>query len=74
MVLIIVSLLTIILIPTIEYSNIAAVIMTLLGAKQIKTISKEEVRCGFWLGAALFGGFALQIIGLQYTTPSKMLF
>lgn len=53
---------------------IAAVIMTLLGAKQIKTISKEEVRCGFWLGAALFGGFALQIIGLQYTTPSKNAF
>lgn len=53
---------------------IAAVIMTLLGAKQIKTVSKEEVRCGFWLGAALFGGFALQIIGLQYTTPSKNAF
>lgn len=53
---------------------IAAVIMTLLGAKQIKTISKEEICCGFWLGAALFGGFALQIIGLQYTTPSKNAF
>lgn len=53
---------------------IAAVIMTLLGRKQIKTITKEEVKCGFWLGAALFGGFALQIIGLQYTTPSKNAF
>ena len=53
---------------------IAAVIMTLLGIKQIKTITKEEVKCGFWLGAALFGGFALQIIGLQYTTPSKNAF
>lgn len=53
---------------------IAAVIMTLLGAKQIRTISKEEVRCGVRLGAALFGGFALQIIGLQYTTPSKNAF
>lgn len=53
---------------------IAAVLMTLLGAKQIRTISKEEVRCGFWLGAALFGGFALQIIALQYTTPSKNAF
>lgn len=53
---------------------IAAVIMTLLGVKQIRTISKEEVRCGFWLGTALFGGFALQIIGLQYTTPSKNAF
>lgn len=53
---------------------IAAVLMTLLGIKQIKTISKEEIRCGFWLGAALFGGFALQIIALQYTTPSKNAF
>lgn len=53
---------------------IAAVLMTLLGAKQIKKISKEEIRCGFWLGAALFGGFALQIVALQYTTPSKNAF
>ena len=44
---------------------IAAVLMTLFGIKQIKTISREEIRCGFWLGAALFGGFALQIIALQ---------
>lgn len=53
---------------------IAAVLMTLLGIKQIKTISRGEIRCGFWLGAALFGGFALQIIALQYTTPSKNAF
>lgn len=53
---------------------IAAVIMTALGRKQIKSITKEEIKCGFWLGAALFGGFALQIIGLQYTTPSKNAF
>lgn len=53
---------------------IAAVIMTLLGAKQIRTITREEARCGFRLGAALFGGFALQIIALQYTTPSKNAF
>ena len=53
---------------------IAAVLMTLFGIKQIKTISREEIRCGFWLGAALFGGFALQIIALQYTTPSKNAF
>ena len=53
---------------------IAAVLMTILGIKQIKTISREEARCGFWLGAALFGGFALQIIALQYTTPSKNAF
>lgn len=53
---------------------IAAVIMTLLGLKQIPTINKMELKSGFCLGAALFGGFALQIIGLQYTTPSKNAF
>ena len=53
---------------------IAAVLMTILGGRQIRTITKEEVKCGFWLGAALFAGFALQIIGLQYTTPSKNAF
>lgn len=53
---------------------IAAVIMTLLGRKQIKTITKEEAKCGIWLGVSLFGGFALQIIALQYTTPSKNAF
>ncbi|MGN0294435.1 MAG: DMT family transporter [Lachnospiraceae bacterium] len=53
---------------------IAAVLMTVLGRKQIPTITREEVRCGFWLGTALFAGFALQIIGLQYTTASKNAF
>lgn len=54
--------------------TIAALIMSALGGKQLKSITKEEVKCGFWLGAALFGGFALQIIALQYTTPSKNAF
>ncbi len=53
---------------------IAAVLMTLLGGKQLRTIKKEEIKCGFWLGTALFAAFALQIIGLQYTTPSKNAF
>lgn len=53
---------------------IAAVIMTVLGRDSIRTITREEIKCGIMLGAALFGGFALQIIGLQYTTPSKNAF
>ena len=53
---------------------IAAILMTILGGKQLRTITKSEVKCGFWLGAALFAGFALQIIALQYTTPSKNAF
>ena len=53
---------------------IAAVCMTALGSRHLRTINKDEVKCGFWLGAALFAGFALQIIALQYTTPSKNAF
>lgn len=53
---------------------IAAVIMTALGKDSIRTVSRQEIKCGVMLGAALFGGFALQIIGLQYTTPSKNAF
>lgn len=53
---------------------IAAVFMTILGGKQLRTIKKDEIKCGFWLGTALFAGFALQIIALQYTTPSKNAF
>ena len=53
---------------------IAAVCMTAMGLKEIKTITKEEIKCGCILGTALFAGFALQIVGLQYTTPSKNAF
>lgn len=53
---------------------IAAALMAGMGEKHLKSITREEIRCGFFLGAALFGAFALQIIGLQYTTPSKNAF
>lgn len=53
---------------------IATVCMAILGGKQLRTINKGEVKCGFWLGTALFAGFALQIIALQYTAPSKSAF
>ena len=53
---------------------IAAVIMTALGKDSIKSVTREEIKCGAMLGSALFGGFALQIIALQYTTPSKNAF
>lgn len=53
---------------------IAAVIMTALGKDSIKSVTREEIKCGAMLGSALFGGFALQIIALQYTTPSRSIF
>lgn len=53
---------------------IASVIMAFPAARKLRTIKGSDVLCGAMLGAALFGGFALQIIGLQYTTASKNAF
>ena len=53
---------------------IGAICMGVLAKKELKTITKDEIFCGFLLGAALFTGFALQIVGLQYTTASKNAF
>lgn len=53
---------------------LAVVLMGLISIKSLKGIKKEEVRAGALMGIALFAAFALQIIGLQYTTPSKNAF
>lgn len=53
---------------------LASVLMGLVGFKKLKGITKNEVKAGVMMGCALFAGFALQIIGLQYTTPSKNAF
>jgi len=53
---------------------IAMIFMGMLAGRRIGTIRKEEIKSGFLLGTALFTGFALQIIALQYTTPSKNAF
>lgn len=41
---------------------------------EMKSVKKEEVWAGFFMGFALFAAFALQIVGLKYTTPSKNAF
>lgn len=53
---------------------LAAIIMFIIALKEIRNISKKEVIAGAGMGLALFLGFALQIVGLQYTTPSKNAF
>ncbi|WP_313131848.1 DMT family transporter [Anaerocolumna sp.] len=45
-----------------------------LKGKSLKGIEKAEVLAGGLMGVALFTGFAFQIVGLQYTTPSKNAF
>ncbi len=53
---------------------LAAVLMGAVSVKGLKDMKKEEIRAGAMMGTALFAGFALQIVGLQYTTPSKNAF
>ena len=52
----------------------AAVLMGLISFRSLNHITKEEIRAGGLMGVALFAAFSLQIIGLQYTTPSKNAF
>lgn len=53
---------------------LASLLMLPLSIRSLKGIKREEIRAGILMGAALFTGFSLQIIGLQYTTPSKNAF
>lgn len=53
---------------------LATALMGVISVKKLSNMRFEEIKAGFFLGCALFTGFALQIIGLQYTTPSKNAF
>lgn len=53
---------------------LATVFMGVLTANNLKGITPKEIRSGGLMGIALFAGFAFQIVGLQYTTPSKNAF
>lgn len=53
---------------------LATVLMGGISIKKLRGMKKEEIKAGVLMGIALFAGFALQIIGLQYTTPSKNAF
>ena len=50
---------------------VAAVILSLVFYKKLKTINKKDMIYGSIVGLFLFGGFAFQTIAMQYTTPSK---
>ncbi len=53
---------------------IGAVVLSLVFMKRIRKIKKSTIGKGVVLGFFLYGAFALQTIGLQYTTPSKNAF
>lgn len=53
---------------------LATVLMGLMSIQSLKNMSKKEMTAGILMGVSLFAAFSLQIIGLQYTTPSKNAF
>lgn len=53
---------------------LASVLMGVVSAKSLKCIKKKEIIAGGLMGIALFAAFGFQIVGLQYTTPSKNAF
>lgn len=53
---------------------LAAVLMCPLCLGRLKGITKAEGKAGVCMGVFLFGAFALQTIGLQYTTAAKNAF
>lgn len=53
---------------------LATILMAIpLLVKKVR-ITRQEFGAGALIGLALFAGFALQVVGLQYTTPSKNAF
>ena len=53
---------------------LASILMGAASILDLKGMCLEEIRAGMLMGTALFVGFAFQIVGLQYTTPSKNAF
>lgn len=53
---------------------VGGVILSFIFFNKVKTLSKQVLKKGFILGAILYIAFALQTVGLQYTTPSKNAF
>lgn len=50
---------------------VASVILCILFYKRLKGINKEVLKWGSLVGLTVFGGMALQVAGLQYTTASN---
>lgn len=53
---------------------LATILMGGASIRELKGIDFKELQAGILMGCALFVGFAFQIVGLQYTTPSKNAF
>lgn len=52
----------------------AALLMALMGAKELRQLDRGYIKKGLGLGAALFVAYTLQTFGLEHTTPGKNAF
>jgi len=51
--------------------TLAGIVMALWRPKVFRTLAREEIFAGLRLGFFMFGGYAFQTTGLQYTTASN---
>jgi drug/metabolite transporter (DMT)-like permease len=54
--------------------GLAAVLMAVFRPSSLRGLSRDEWVAGAALGLFMFGGYAFQTAGLQYTTPAKSAF
>lgn len=52
----------------------AALLMALIGIKELRKLDLQYLKRGLGLGTALFAAYTLQTFGLEYTTPGKNAF
>jgi drug/metabolite transporter (DMT)-like permease len=51
--------------------SLAAILMAVFRPRALRELKREELVAGLALGLFMFGGYAFQTAGLQYTTPAK---
>lgn len=51
--------------------TIAFLFLVLVGFKRLRKLNLSYLKAGFLIGTALFGGYALQTVGIIYTTASN---
>ena len=51
--------------------SLATLLMALFRPAGLRNLKKDELFAGTALGLFMFGGYAFQTAGLQYTTPAK---
>ena len=64
--------------PTFAYLSlrfiIASVVLVIIFHRKLKNLNRKVLLCGCGIGLLLFGGMALQVGGLNYTTASNSAF